>query len=133
VLAAVPDTWPVGVLETFLSRNLRQQLHVRRQGQIMRAASLAQNIEVQEHAWASLRAMGGVIQDEPDDNIPPPPAAPAGDTDEKALPDSQGAAHAGLAEKVLALEYAAPDVTDLTADKETSRTQQDSMAHHELA
>ncbi|KAL9935005.1 hypothetical protein V8E36_006081 [Tilletia maclaganii] len=41
-------------LQTFLQRKLRESLHVRQEAQIVRALSLAQNLEVGEQVWGSM-------------------------------------------------------------------------------
>lgn len=64
ILEQVPDAWPLRTLETFLTKKLRGGVVRRHQGLIKRGISLAQNLEVNEEVWATLRSMGGVIQDE---------------------------------------------------------------------
>ncbi len=63
VLHLIQDDWPIGTLETFLSRFFRRQMHELQQGQIVKSISIAQNLEVQEHTWATLRSKGGWLQD----------------------------------------------------------------------
>lgn len=70
VLDLIRDDWPIGTLETFLSRYFRRQMHELQQGQIVKSIAFAQNLEAQETAWAELRSKGGWIQDT-DANGPP--------------------------------------------------------------
>lgn len=71
VLNLVPNHWPLSILETFLSRSLRKEMHKSNEGQIQRNVALAQNLEVAELLWAKRRGLGGVIEDgtEGDDEI----------------------------------------------------------------
>ncbi|CAO1625052.1 unnamed protein product [Parajaminaea phylloscopi] len=73
ILPLVPETWPLSTLQTFLSRNLRRESHLRHERSIQRATALGHSLERTEEAWSALRALGGVIQDEGDlggDNLP---------------------------------------------------------------
>lgn len=67
VLDVVPSHWSVKTLETFLSRSLRREIHHSNEGHIQRALALSQNLEVAQDLWGKRRALGGVIEDGPDD------------------------------------------------------------------
>lgn len=46
VVSAVPPTWPLAKLSSFLSRSLRRTLHARHEGMIVKAIAAGQNLEV---------------------------------------------------------------------------------------
>lgn len=46
VLALVPPEWPLDVVSSFFQRSLRRQLHDKASGEILKAISAGQNMEV---------------------------------------------------------------------------------------
>lgn len=48
VLALVPPEWPLDVVSSFFKRSLRRQLHDKATGEILKAISAGQNMEVHQ-------------------------------------------------------------------------------------
>ncbi|PWN38923.1 hypothetical protein IE81DRAFT_327025 [Ceraceosorus guamensis] len=67
VLALLPSAYPLSSLETFIASKLRSQLHSTHQARIVRAVSLAQNLEISEMAWGKMRSAGGVLVEDEND------------------------------------------------------------------
>ncbi|CEH19302.1 TRANSFORMING GROWTH FACTOR-BETA RECEPTOR-ASSOCIATED PROTEIN 1 [Ceraceosorus bombacis] len=67
VLALLPFAYPLSSLQTFIASKLRSQLHSTHQARIVRAVSLAQNLEISEMAWAKMRSAGGVLVEDEND------------------------------------------------------------------
>lgn len=49
VLALVPPEWPLDVVSSFFQRSIRRQLHDKASGEIVKAISAGQNMEVSHH------------------------------------------------------------------------------------
>lgn len=58
VLSLVPSHWPLATLGSFLERSLRRQLHIRQEGQIVKAISLGQSLKAADRAWQTMRYVG---------------------------------------------------------------------------
>lgn len=65
-MEVVPPEWKVNVVASFLERSFRRTVHRRHEGQIVKAISEAQNLEVKERSWMVLREEGMVIEDAAD-------------------------------------------------------------------
>jgi hypothetical protein len=46
VIPLVPPDWPLNVMSSFLARSFRRTLHAKHEGQIVKAISAGQNLEV---------------------------------------------------------------------------------------
>ncbi|EJC97726.1 uncharacterized protein FOMMEDRAFT_162532 [Fomitiporia mediterranea MF3/22] len=63
VIDLVPPKWPLNTMSSFLACSLRRTLHTRHEGQIIKAISAGQNIEVVDNAYQTLREAGAVIEE----------------------------------------------------------------------
>ncbi|KDQ52181.1 hypothetical protein JAAARDRAFT_40532 [Jaapia argillacea MUCL 33604] len=107
VISLVPPDWPVHVLSTFLARSFRRSLHCQHEGQIFKAISLGQNLEVMERTWLVLREQGAVVEEAMDDDDD----SDDGEVDEKAE---------GLLDEKTTLqleEHPTHDVADIDIDE----------------
>ena len=68
VLDLLPPSWPLHLLQDFLSRSFRRTLHAQHQGQLVKAISASQNLEVTERTWLVLREQGSIIEEAVDDD-----------------------------------------------------------------
>ncbi|KAF8591308.1 hypothetical protein K439DRAFT_1402474 [Ramaria rubella] len=73
VLSLVPPAWPLNVVSSFLRRSLRQSVHERCEGEIVKAVCLGQNLEVQDNVYARLREQGAFVQESALATQPQPP------------------------------------------------------------
>lgn len=63
VIQALPPSWPLHLLSSFIARSCRRTLHNAHEGQILRMVALANNLAVQERTWAVLREEGFVVEE----------------------------------------------------------------------
>ncbi|KZT37480.1 hypothetical protein SISSUDRAFT_1062828 [Sistotremastrum suecicum HHB10207 ss-3] len=84
VVSTAPPDWPVSVLSSFLSRSFAQSFHLKCEGQILKALSTGQNLEVAERTWMLEQELGYVIE-EPDEEV-----GPEVEIDEKVLSEKTG-------------------------------------------
>lgn len=63
VLPLVPPDWSLSVMSTFLTRSFRRTLHAQHEGQIVKAISSGQNLQVADDAWMDLREQGAMIEE----------------------------------------------------------------------
>ncbi|KAG8911178.1 hypothetical protein FRC02_006747 [Tulasnella sp. 418] len=63
VLSIVPPIWSLAVISSFLSRSFRRSLHDLHEGQILKAISSGQNLEVLDEAYTVLREQGAIIEE----------------------------------------------------------------------
>ncbi|TCD60728.1 hypothetical protein EIP91_009622 [Steccherinum ochraceum] len=68
ILALLPPDWPLHLLQDFLSRSFRRTLHAQHQGQLVKAISSSQNLEVNDRTWLILRDQGSIIEEAVDDD-----------------------------------------------------------------
>ncbi|KAH8108778.1 hypothetical protein DFH11DRAFT_1710480 [Phellopilus nigrolimitatus] len=68
VIQHVPPDWPLSSMSSFLTRSLRRTLHSRHEGQIIKAISAGQNLEVVDNTWLVLREQGAVVEEAVDDD-----------------------------------------------------------------
>lgn len=66
VLPLVPSDWSLSVMSTFLTRSFRRTLHAQHEGQIVKAISSGQNLQVADDAWAILREQGAMLEEDED-------------------------------------------------------------------
>jgi len=67
VIPLVPPDWPLNVVSSFLARSFRRTLHARHEGQIVKAISSGQNLEVADSTWLILREQGAIVEEADDD------------------------------------------------------------------
>lgn len=67
VIPLVPPDWSLDVTSSFLTRSFRRLLHAKHEGQIVKAISTGQNLEVADKAWLILREQGAIIEEVIDD------------------------------------------------------------------
>jgi len=101
VIPLVPPDWSLNTMSSFLSRSFRRTLHTRHEGQIVKAISTGQNLEVADKSWLILREQGAIVEEAVDDEDEdsdgagnhnagdygekkPLPSLPSGSFDEKA-------------------------------------------------
>ncbi|KII87677.1 hypothetical protein PLICRDRAFT_54749 [Plicaturopsis crispa FD-325 SS-3] len=63
VISLVPPNWPLTVVSSFLARSFRRTLHTRHEGQIIKAISAGQNLEVADRTWLVLREQGALVEE----------------------------------------------------------------------
>ncbi|KZV92694.1 hypothetical protein EXIGLDRAFT_718145 [Exidia glandulosa HHB12029] len=63
VVSAVPSTWPVSKLSSFLSRSLRRTLHAHHEGMIVKAIAAGQNLEATDAHFSHVLALGALIEE----------------------------------------------------------------------
>ncbi|KJA17616.1 hypothetical protein HYPSUDRAFT_46248 [Hypholoma sublateritium FD-334 SS-4] len=68
VISAVPESWPVNMMTSFLSRSFRRTLHTQQEGKIVKNISAGQNLEVKDRTWDILREEGAIIEEAVDDD-----------------------------------------------------------------
>ncbi|KAL5523259.1 hypothetical protein ACEPAF_1526 [Sanghuangporus sanghuang] len=78
VIELVPPDWPLSSMSSFLARSFRRTLHVRHEGQIIKAISAGQNLETVENAWYALREEGFVVEEE--EPLLSSPSSPSSDS-----------------------------------------------------
>ncbi|KAF7983156.1 hypothetical protein HWV62_23376 [Athelia sp. TMB] len=78
VLPLVPPDWSLSVMSTFLARSFRRTLHAQHEGQIVKAISSGQNLQVADEAWLVLREQGAMLEEGEDGD-----AEDGGEFDEK--------------------------------------------------
>ncbi|KLO19340.1 hypothetical protein SCHPADRAFT_935413 [Schizopora paradoxa] len=64
VIDFVPSDWPLSGMASFLSRSFRRTQHAKNEGQIIKAISAGQNVEVVEQSYLVIREQGAVIEEE---------------------------------------------------------------------
>lgn len=68
ILDLLPPSWPLHLLQDFLSRSFRRTLHAQHQGQLVKAISASQNLEVADQTCLILREQGSIIEEVVDDD-----------------------------------------------------------------
>ena len=68
IIDLLPPSWPLHLLQDFLSRSFRRTLHAQHQGQLVKAISASQNLEVADQTWLILREQGSIIEEVVDDD-----------------------------------------------------------------
>ncbi|EGO03997.1 hypothetical protein SERLA73DRAFT_84202 [Serpula lacrymans var. lacrymans S7.3] len=68
VIPLVPPDWSLNVLSSFLARSFRRTLHAHHEGQIVKAMSSGQNLDVIDKTWLILREQGAIIEEAADDS-----------------------------------------------------------------
>ncbi|GJJ14976.1 hypothetical protein Clacol_009246 [Clathrus columnatus] len=63
ILSTVPSSWTLNALSSFLARSMRQSVHEKFEGQILKSLCLGQNLEVQENAYSTLLDQGAIIEE----------------------------------------------------------------------
>lgn len=59
----MPSDWPLSGMASFLSRSFRRTQHAKNEGQIIKAISSGQNVEVVEQSYLVIREQGAVIEE----------------------------------------------------------------------
>ncbi|EMD32317.1 hypothetical protein CERSUDRAFT_119016 [Gelatoporia subvermispora B] len=68
VLELIPAHWPLRILSNFLERSFRRTLHVKHEGQILKAISAGQNLTIAERTWLFMREQGADIEEALEDD-----------------------------------------------------------------
>lgn len=88
VIPLVPPDWPIDGMSSFLARSFRRTLHARHEGQIVKAISSGQNLQVRlcltfsysskancchmaqvaDSSWLVLREQGALVEEAEDDD-----------------------------------------------------------------
>ncbi|THH03162.1 hypothetical protein EW145_g6477 [Phellinidium pouzarii] len=68
VMQHVPPDWPLSTMSSFLVRSFRRTVHARHEGQIIKAISAGQNLEVVDNTWHILREQGAIVEEAIDDD-----------------------------------------------------------------
>lgn len=67
VIPLVPPDWPLSSLSPFLTHSFRRTLHVKHEGQIIKAMCAAQNSKVFEGSYLVFREQGAIIEEADDE------------------------------------------------------------------
>lgn len=67
ILSHLPPSWPLHLLQDFLSRSFRRTLHSQHEGQLVKAISASQNLQVTDETWLILREQGAIVEEAADD------------------------------------------------------------------
>ncbi|CAE6361340.1 unnamed protein product [Rhizoctonia solani] len=68
VLEAIPDSWSLSVISSFLERSLRRTMHDSREGMILKHISAGQNLIVMDNAMQVIKDEGYVVEEADDDD-----------------------------------------------------------------
>ncbi|CAE6389410.1 unnamed protein product [Rhizoctonia solani] len=68
VLEAIPDSWSLSVVSSFLERSLRRTIHDSREGMILKHISAGQNLTVVDNAMQVIKDEGYVVEEADDDD-----------------------------------------------------------------
>lgn len=68
ILSILPPSWPLHLLQDFLSRSFRRTLHARHEGQLVKAISASQNLDVADRTWLVLREQGAIVEEAVDED-----------------------------------------------------------------
>ncbi|CAE6405212.1 unnamed protein product [Rhizoctonia solani] len=68
VLEAIPDSWSLSVVSSFLERSLRRTIHDSREGMILKHISAGQNLIAVDNAMQVIKDEGYVVEEADDDD-----------------------------------------------------------------
>ncbi|CAE6446226.1 unnamed protein product [Rhizoctonia solani] len=68
VLEAIPESWSLSVISSFLERSLRRTIHDSREGMILKHISAGQNLAVVDDAMQVIKDEGYVVEEADDDD-----------------------------------------------------------------
>ncbi|KAG8761503.1 hypothetical protein FRC11_013797 [Ceratobasidium sp. 423] len=68
VLEAIPESWSLSVISSFLERSLRRTVHESREGMILKHISAGQNLTVVDDAMQVIKDEGYVVEEADDDD-----------------------------------------------------------------
>ncbi|KAH7098333.1 hypothetical protein BKA62DRAFT_713277 [Auriculariales sp. MPI-PUGE-AT-0066] len=63
VATAIPSSWPIAKLSSFLTRTLRRQMHERHEGMIVKSIAAGQNFEATDTWYTATLAQGALVEE----------------------------------------------------------------------